>query len=82
MINTDQINYVTVRDHAAKGVSFKCTASLAKESPAGAVPEVVSAVGVAENKDAARDAAQLAILAKLVGAHVKAAPPPPAKPKE
>jgi len=63
MIDLNQILYTTTRDHAAQ--AFSCVASLATATEDGAVPQPIVAVGVGATKDAAQDAAQLAMLKKL-----------------
>jgi len=77
MIDLNQILYTTTRDHVAQ--AFSCVASLATVTEDGAVPQPIVAVGVGATKDAAQDAAQLAMLKKLCGA-AAAAPTPKAAP--
>lgn len=84
MIDLTAISYAVSRDHAAKAPTFRCVASFPVDVPEGAVAQAITVECAGETKDAARDAAQLALLRKLVapaGKPAIAAPSVP-KPKE
>lgn len=85
MIPVERITY-NIEAVRVKGapVAFRATASLDQPSAiADAAPVVVSADAVGPDKDAARAAAQKALLVKLVGAAVSKPPSAPSvKPKE
>ena len=85
MIPVERITY-NIEDVRVKDapVAVRATASLDQPSTiADAAPVVVSADAVGPDKDAARAAAQKALLVKLVAAAVSKPPPAPSgKPKE
>ena len=82
MIPVDQITYSVTRDHLKNGKDkdgkevphFDAVASLPKQVADGAVPEAVTAHGTGSTKEEAISAAQVALLAKLIGHASKPVP--------